>query len=169
MSFSVRTKVEVTGDKHMLERASNALRNRGKVLMERVIRLGLSAAEQRLRDQIAARPDNLSSGRLPASLRPGKEGNIFDVTDYFASAGSNVVYAAQRHFGGRIVPKNAKALAIPLIERLRKDGISPLEIDPNRELFDFVPGSGAKGVIGYLVNPEDDEDKKPPGGNPPQS
>ena len=57
--------------------------------------------------------------------------------------------------GGTILPKTGKALAIPLTDELRKSGLWPRHLDPDRSQMQFIPVHGANpNVIGILVPKE---------------
>jgi hypothetical protein len=68
--------------------------------------------------------------------------------------GSNLPYAAIRQEGGTIVPRTVKALAIPVLDVLRKRQLWPRDLDPTREILQFVPFKGKGTVFGALVNPD---------------
>ena len=147
MAFELKIKVEVTGDRNLFERTSKRLRDT-RPLMRLIGEQGISRAQERLTQVL--KPDaEVRTGNLAASL------TIFDVTGTKVVIGSNLVYAAQVHFGGTILPKNAKSLAIPLITSLKRQQLGPLDVDPGRELLQFVPFTGSKpNVFGLLINPE---------------
>jgi phage gpG-like protein len=154
MATGLNIKVEITGDRTMFERASKALRNT-RPLMQRVASHALSRAVRRL-PEVLKPEGGIRTGRLGASLRPGGAGNIFEVDDLRAVVGTNLPYAAQVQFGGPIVPKPPrKALAIPLDERLARQGIGPREFDPSGELLRFVPVRSSPNVVGLLVLDEE--------------
>ena len=112
---------------------------------------------QVLKQEEAARA--VRTGNLMASLRAGAQGapsvhTVFRTGAFEVEIGTNLVYAAQVHFGGPITPRRAKALAIPVRKSLALQGLGPREIDPARQLLTFVPSRGGKpNVIGYLVDP----------------
>ena len=160
MAFGVQTSLEITGDKELLKRAAAKHRN-PRPFMRQVGVLGMSSAVRRLQTVLKQSDDAVRSGRLAASLNVGPMGqggnanSIFDLSNSMVTVGTNLVYAAQVHFGGTIQPKNAKALAIPLIPSLQRNQIGPLELDPTRELLQFIPITGNKpNVFGLLINPE---------------
>ena len=123
--------------------------------------LGMSSSHARLQTHVSAE-EGISTGKLAASLAvteqgAGGEGTIFELEDDRVQVGSNLPYAAQKHYGGTIRPKPpGKALAIPLLDRIKRSGIGPGEADPNREIYDFVPVAGGVSgdVIGVLVDSE---------------
>lgn len=79
------------------------------------------------------------TGRLMKSLSTGDVDNVAEVGDSSVTVGSNVPYAAMQHRGGTILPTPPrKALAIPINERLRADGVYPRDLDPARELLTLV-------------------------------
>ena len=142
--------VDVGGDRDLFERASSRLGNMRPV-MEAIGHYEVGQAQYRLTQVL--KPDaEVRTGDLQNSL------TVFDVTDDLVTFGSNLVYAAQVHFGGTIEPKpgGAKALAIPLLPSLQRYHLGPLDLDPGRELLQFVPYTGGKpNVFGLLVNPKD--------------
>ena len=143
MAFGVQTTLEITGDKELLKRAAAKHRN-PRPLMRQVGVLGMSSAVRRLQTVLKQSDDAVRSGRLAASLNVGPMGqggnanSIFDLSNSMVTVGTNLLYAAQVHFGGTIMPRNAKALAIPLIPSLQRQQIGPLELDPTRELLQFI-------------------------------
>lgn len=146
--FSVRTTIEITGDKDKFRRAGDRMRNPQR-FMQQVGTLGVASSLRRLNESVS-RSDGISTGLLGASL------TIFEVTLDEAVIGSNRPYAAMRNFGGIIRPKTAKALAIPLDDRIKRLGLSPRDVDPQREILDFVPARGGRSgnIIGLLVDTE---------------
>ena len=161
MAFAVETRIEIGGDRKLFERVSNSLRNT-RELFERIGVLGMSSAARRLEQVLSDDPDAVRTGRLAASLRASRQGGsspdtIFELGAFEVTIGSNVPYAAQVHFGGRIEPTGGrKAIAIPLLAQIKRSGIWPSEADPQRNILTFVPvDGGAKGnVIGLLVDEE---------------
>ena len=152
MASGLNVRVTISGDRTMFERALKAFRE-PKRLMSRVGILALSSAGRRL-PSVLKSEGAIRTGRLAASLTQGGEGNVFEESDFRVVVGSNLPYAAQVHYGGIIEPKNAKALAIPLTDALKRQGIGPRELDPNRELLRFVPYTGSKpNVFALLVDP----------------
>ena len=146
--FSVRTRITITGDVDKWRRAADRMRN-PKEFMKQVGTLGVSSSLRRLNSAVSEN-EGLSTGLLGASL------TIFEVTLDEAVIGSNLPYAAMRNFGGIIRPKTAKALAIPLDNRIKRLGFSPRDVDPQREILDFVPAGGGRSgnVFGLLVDTE---------------
>lgn len=150
MPTGLNMRVEITGDRTLFERAAKAFRE-PKRLMQKVAVLALSSAGGRL-TQVLKQEGSIRTGRLAVSLAPGGDGNVFEISDFKLEVGTNLRYAAQVHYGGIIEPKNAKALAIPLTDDLKRAGIGPRELDPNRELLHFQPYKGSKpNIIGLLV------------------
>jgi len=146
-------RVAITGDRTMFERAAKAFRE-PKRLMRRVGILALSSAGRRL-TTVLKKEGAIRTGRLAASLSEGGAGNVFEISDLKVEVGSNLPYAAQVHYGGIIEPKNAKALAIPLQDHLKRHGIGPRELDPSGKLLKFVPYTGSKpNIFGLLVADE---------------
>lgn len=153
MATGLNMKMVVTGDRTMFERTSKAMRNT-RPLMRRVGTQALNSAVGRL-PQVLKQEGAIRTGRLGASLSPGGEGNVFEIDNVQALVGTNLPYAAQVQFGGTILPRNAKALAIPLDERLARHGIGPREFDPSGELLRFVPTRSKSNIIGLLVADEE--------------
>ncbi|MEK6798026.1 MAG: hypothetical protein AABZ12_03595 [Planctomycetota bacterium] len=157
--LNIRTRLDLSGDRDLFTRVSKAFRN-PRDLMRKIGVLGMSSAVRRLQSQIAARPDTLSSGRLMASLTVARDGGsrsaetIFDLSDQAVEIGSHVRYAAQRQYGGIILPVHARALAIPLTDRLKRDGIGPREADPSGKLLRFQPilRPTKPNVVGLLID-----------------
>ena len=146
---NLKVRLDVSGDRRLFERTSNRLRN-PRTLMRRIGEFGVGQAKFRLTQVLRADADAVRTGDLQNSL------TVFEVTDSRVIIGSNLVYAAQVHFGGTIVPRPPrKALAIPLVPALQRQQLGPLDIDPNREFLRFIPISSAKpNVVGLLINPE---------------
>ena len=117
----------------------------------------MSHAGERL-TSVLKQGDAVRSGLLSASLNVGTGGGgtgdtVFEISDLKAVVGSNLRYAAQVHYGGTIVPVNAKALAIPLNDRLQRGGIGPRELDPTGEKLTFLPAKGGKpNATGVLID-----------------
>ena len=146
--FNVRTTIEITGDKDKFRRAADRMRNPER-FMKQVGTLGVSSSLRRLNDSVS-QSDGLSTGLLGDSL------TMFEITIDEAVIGSNLPYAAIRNFGGIIRPRTAKALAIPLVDKLKRIGLSPRDVDPQREILDFVPASGGRSgnVFAVLIDEE---------------
>lgn len=102
------------------------------------------------------------TGNLMASLNVGATGGgggdtIFEVAGDHVRCGTSVPYAAQVHFGGIIEPRNAKALAIPLGDRLKRDQMGPRELDPTGKHLRFMLYTGGKpNVFGLLIDDDGD-------------
>ena len=170
MATGLNMKMTITGDRAMFERAAKALRN-PKPLMQRVGTLALSSSVRRL-SSVLKQGDAIRTGRLGASLSPGGEANVFEISDFQAIVGTNLPYAAQVQYGGTILPKNAKALAIPLDPQIARQGLGPREVDPSGDLLSFVPYTGSKpNVFALLIDrgmqgPLTKRKKKREGGTP---
>lgn len=110
---------------------------------------GVGQAKFRL-TQVLKPDSEVRTGDLQNSL------TVFSVSDSRVVIGSNLVYAAQVHFGGTIRPRPGhKALAIPLLPALQRQQLGPLDIDPNRDFLTFMHYTGGKpNVFGLLINPE---------------
>lgn len=160
MALTQAITLDIGGDRELFERVSKRLR-RPRDLMLQVGVLGASSAVRRLSTVLSQEEDAVRTGRLGASLTVATRGRsgpdtIFELSDDSVAVGTNLRYAAQVQFGGRIEPATGKALAIPLNKRLKRSRLWPRDLDPGRELLDFVPISGgASGnVIGLLVDSE---------------
>lgn len=159
MALRVRTTLTIHGDRTLLERASKNLRAT-RTFMERVGVLGLSAADRRLSTVLRQDEKAIRTGDLARSLTRGGEGNVFDVGAFSVEVGTGVHYAAQVQHGGTIFPKNVKALAIPVNDRLKRQQLGPRDIDPTRELLRFVPFStGKPNIIGGLIDEGETDDQ----------
>ena len=154
--YTMQTTVDFSGDRDAIKRTSAAFRN-SRELMERVGLLGLLSASRRVQAQVA-QSEGTSTGRLQASLAKGGKDNLFAASDHQVDVGSNLRYAAQRHFGGTIYPASGDALAIPVNPYLKRHGIWPSELDPSRSILQFRPTkqSGKANIFGVLINPEDE-------------
>lgn len=147
MGSGLNMRVTITGDRTMFERAAKAFRE-PKRLMSRIAIAAMKSTDAKLDKVLRADTKAERSGRLAVSIQ------AFEISDVRAVVGSNLPYAAQVHYGGIIEPKEAKALAIPLTDALKRQGIGPRELDPNRELLRFVPYTGSKpNVFGLLIDP----------------
>jgi hypothetical protein len=109
-----------------------------------------------LDDVLSNDPDAVRTGRLAASLRVSARGaasgdGIFDLGDDFVRVGSSVPYARQLQFPKPILPKKGKALAIPLTTKLKRQQVSPRDIDPQRQVLSFIPSDDGRG-IGVLID-----------------
>jgi len=147
--------LKITGDQGMFERASKALRA-PRPLMKQIGVLQMSSAVNRLTQVLAQHPDGgVRSGRLMASIRAGAQGNggndtVFALSNDAIGVGSNLPYAAIRQFGGTILPKKpGGALAIPLVDALKRSGQSPLEFDLS---FQPIIGGATGNVFGLLID-----------------
>ena len=154
--LTVKTSIRVQGDAaDLLKQASTGLRS-PREFLSRVGVLGMSSSVRRLGEVTIQEEGSIRSGRLGASLRSSVNGGdtVFELSDTQIEVGSNVPYAAQVHHGGTILPKPGnKALAIPLTTQLKRDHLSPSDIDPQRQLLTFIPITGMKpNVVGVLVD-----------------
>lgn len=161
--FATKTSLEFTGDWAQFPRAAERL-DKPRELLRKIGVLGMSSSARRCQAAIAGR-EGISTGELYASLHAGAEGmpaegTIFDLGETEVIVGSNLPYAAQRNFGGIIEPKEAGALAIPVVDRLKRERLSPSELDPNRSILRFQPITGGKAnVFAVLI----DEGSEPTG------
>jgi len=150
--MDLRLSVAIEGDREMFVRTARTLNNT-RPLVEAIGVLGLSSMGRRLAT-VLKQGDAIRSGRLAASLTMGGAGNVFELSDTEVAVGSNLPYAAQVHFGGFILPKDAKALAIPLDPILQRQGIGPREYAGELR---FQPIMGAKpNVMGLLIDDKAD-------------
>ncbi len=157
MAFTVQTRLEIKGD-GQFARVAERLRN-PRPLMKKVGVLMMSSALGRLPKVLRQGGDVVRSGRLSASIRAGVSGRagrdtVFRLSDTRVQVGSNLPYAAQVHFGGTILPKKGKALAIPLLARLQRQGMAPADFP--KGALDFVPAKRKSGgLIGFLVDADE--------------
>ena len=155
----VGIRVSVTGDELMFERTSGALRS-PRPLLKQIGVLVLGESLDRLTRVLKQEEARVRSGRLTASLMVSDAGggnadSVFELDNRHVVVGSNVPYARQVHEGGPIRPKPPnKALAIPLIDSLKRDELWPRDLDPAHEILEFVPSKGK--AIGVLVDPENE-------------
>ena len=162
--FATKVSLEFTGDWAQYPRAADRLEG-PRELLRKIGVLGMSSSARRCQAAVAAHGEGISTGKLYNSLHAGSrgmpaEGTIFDLSEAEVVIGSNLPYAAQRNFGGIIEPKTAKALAIPVVDRLRREGIEPHELDPDRSMLRCQPITGAKpNVFAVLI----DEGQDPTG------
>ncbi len=159
MSTAVKIQVVSSGNQKAFEKAVNALKN-PRVLIRRVGVLGMSSGVRRLETVLRQDKDAIRTGQLGRSIRVrpngdgGNQNTIFTVEDARGEFGTNLKYAAQVHFGGRIDPVNAKALAIPLTAQLKRAQVSPRELPlVTQANLKFIPrrSKGKPGIIGYLL------------------
>ena len=154
----VGMRVSVTGDELMFERTEGALGS-PRPLLKQIGVLVLGESLERLTRVLKQEDAGVRSGRLTASLLVSplgdvNEDSVFELDDRHVIVGTNVPYAAQVQLGGPIRPKTAKALAIPLVDQLKRDELWPRDLDPAREILEFVPSKGQ--AIGVLVDPENE-------------
>lgn len=165
MALNITTAIQIEGKAgEVLDRAAARLRE-PRTFLRKVGVLGLSSAVRRLGASLKM-DRAIRTGRLMASLgaisdtaqkaNPDRA-DVFELSNFEVTVGSNLEYAAQRQYGGTIVPREQKALAIPLPDALKRAGRGPRDLDPNRELLTFVPYRGGKpNIIGFLVDPGDE-------------
>lgn len=159
----VSTRITLTGDVENFARTAGKMADTRPLLRQCGVAI-MSRAVERVDDGM----EGVSSGRLKASLMVGPEGGagsldaIFELTDERVTVGSNVPYAAQRHFGGTIRPKPGhKLLAIPLPDTLKRAQLWPRDLDPGHDILEFVrPIDGGapvlvdeEGELGYGKGP----------------
>ncbi len=154
---AVKASLEFTGDWAQFERGAARL-EKPRELLQAIGVLGMSSSARRCQEAVQANAEGISTGKLYNSLNAGgrgmpAEGTIFDLSAAEVVIGSNLPYAAQRNFGGIIEPKTAKALAIPVVDHLKREGLSPRELDPDRSILRFQPITGAKpNVFAVLID-----------------
>lgn len=160
--LAVQVTLEWTGDTDKFERAAKRVRN-PRELMKQIGIVGMRGSFERLRKSLDA--GGIKTARLAGSLNVAADGGggttntIFDLQKERVVIGSNLPYAAQKNFGGRIEPRPPnKALAIPLTDSLKRSGIGPRGIDPSGDSLAFVPivGGASGNVFGLLVVDDDD-------------
>ena len=158
MPTGLTMSIEISGDKEMYARVADAMR-KPREFMEAVGVYAMSRAVERLETVLRQDADAIRTGRLAASLTVGggrfgsNPDTVWNLSDTTIECGTNLVYAAQVQYGGDIFPVNAKALAIPLTPKLKRAGLWPSELDPNRDVLQFVPIQGGN-VIGLLIDEE---------------
>jgi hypothetical protein len=154
MAINIQTRIDVSGPAGDLAEIGRKMRSPRPLLLA-VGLMGLQSGVVRLNDVLGKKSkDAVRTGRLAASLSLGGPDSVFELGEYQVEFGSNLPYAAQVQYGGTIVPQNAKALAIPLPVELKRAGLWPSDLDPNRELLKFVPYMGSKpNIIGLLIDP----------------
>jgi len=127
--------VERSGEQRALVTASRQLGDL-RPWLEDTAEWLLRSAVERLQSRDTP---GFQSGRLIRSLSEGGDGNIAEYGEHSVSVGSNLPYARKQHEGGTILPTPPrKALAIPINERLRTDGVYPRDLDPSRELLTLI-------------------------------
>jgi len=123
-------------------------------LLRAVAILGMGSATVRLNDVLGKKSkDAVRTGRLAASLMVGDADSVFELGEYQVEFGSNLPYAAQVQYGGTIMPREAKALAIPIPVELKRSRLWPKDFAEG--ILQFVPYAGSKpNVFGLLFDPE---------------
>ena len=157
MAYGLRMSVELS-DPEMFERLADKVAKPRPFLQACGVSL-LEAAGGRLDTVLKRGADVVRSGHLEKSLQAtgpgtGSADSIFDLGDLEVYVGSSLPYAAQVNEGGRIEPRDAKALAIPLTAQLQRHGIGPVELDPGRDVLRFVFSNKKPNVIGVLIDEE---------------
>lgn len=110
---------------------------------------------QRVKERLAAKlKGGHHTNRLGRSWTIGAPDNVFRHGRDFAEAGSALPYARKVNEGGTIRPREMENLAIPLTDKLRRmDDNWPRDIDPGRDILEFIPLEGKH--TGLLINPDD--------------
>ncbi len=156
MAVGLKLSLSITGDKDVFERLPKALRN-PRPFLEEVGRLGRTSAVNRLPSVLKQDGDAVRTGLLAGSIQGSGKGaayTIFNLSDLKVEFGTNLRYAAQVQNGGRIDPKNAKALAIPLTRQLKIAQLSPSELpQATQDELVFLPTSKRPNIIGVLLLP----------------
>lgn len=160
--MAIRTSVEINGDP--LREIRDSYGARGLAEFGQVVgSYMLSKMVDRLVTSYV--DDGYRTGLLSNSLGIGHPQNIFELgrdgNGMAVTAGSRVEYAAQQNFGGVIRPRNAKMLAIPLTDAVKRSLQSPKDMDPERNIFSVIPardGESAllvdtEGVLGFGTKP----------------
>ena len=147
--LSMRT--TISGDAEAYERAAGKLGDL-RPLLKQIGTLMLSQAVERLPRVLKMEEGGVRTGRLAASLLVGDGNNVWELGENTVRVGSNLAYAAQVQFGGPITPVSGKFLAIPLVDQLKRDQLWPRDLDPNREILEFVPSQTGRAPV--LMDPE---------------
>jgi len=143
-------RISLTGDGEMFGRGGRKLADMGP-LYKQVGTLLLSQAGERLTRVLKMEEAGVRSGRLAASLTQGDPHNIYEQGQNSVRVGTNLAYAAQVQYGGTIYPREGRALAIPLVDRLKRDELWPRDLGPSRELLEYVPGKAGRAPV--LIDP----------------
>lgn len=148
MSIAVKVSVEITGtDLEVIARGAGDL----TPFHKKVNVLMLQRAQRRLASKTVR--SEVRSGNLVRSLAIGGPKNINRLGRNFGEIGSALEYARKVNDGGRIFPKNAKALAVPVTQRTKRSRLWPRDVDPGRQRLQLIPREGKPPL---LVDPDDD-------------
>ena len=117
---------------------------------------GMGAMHRQLVAGLKMEDAGIRTGRLTGSLLAhgpgqGTQDSVFEVSGFHAEVGTSVPYAAQVNLGGTIRPREAKALAIPLTDKLKRSGLWPRDLDPGREKLELIPLKTGDGAV--LIDP----------------
>ena len=153
MALNIQTRIDVSGPAGDLAEIGRRMRSPRRLLRDVAI-LGMSSAVQRLPGVLGKKgKDAVRTGLLAASLHVGKADNVFELGDYQIEFGSNRTYPAQVQYGGTIMPREAKALAIPIPVELKRSRLWPKDFEEG--ILQFLPYTGSKpNVFGLLFDPE---------------
>jgi len=153
MAINIRTRIDVSGPAGDLAEIGRRIRS-PRPLLRAVAILGMDSATVRLNDVLGKKSkDAVRTGRLAASLMIGDADSVFELGEYQVEFGSNLPYAAQVQYGGTIMPREAKALAIPIPVELKRSRLWPKDFEEG--ILQFLPYTGSKpNVFGLLFDPE---------------
>jgi len=153
MAINIRTRIEVSGPAGDLAEIGRKMRN-PRPLLQAVGVMGMLSATVRLNDVLGKKSkDAVRTGRLAGSLMVGDADSVFELGEHQVEFGSNLPYAAQVQYGGTIMPREAKALAIPIPVELKSSRLWPKDFEEG--ILQFVPYTGSKpNVFGLLFDPE---------------
>ena len=146
----VNLRYSFSGDWGMFDRGGAHLADLGP-LLKQIGTLLLSQAGECLTRVLKMEDAGVRSGRLAASLTRGDPHSVYEQGEAWVRVGSNLPYAAQVQYGGTIYPREGRALAIPLVDRLKRDELWPRDLDPSRELLEYVPGKAGRAPV--LIDP----------------
>ena len=147
MPITVKITIDTSGvDLSALSDAERDFTDFHKKVNALVLQRGL----QRLNAKATRSP--IRTGRLTSSLLPGGRDQINRVGQSFGEVGSSVEYARKVQEGGRIFPRDAKALAVPVTERTKRSLLSPRDVDPGRKRLEFVPRKGKPPLLIDIEN-----------------
>lgn len=144
--------MQVVVDDAQLRRGFAALSKVGGNLRPVLGEIGLFM-QRSARRRLRARPRR----RLGIRTHKLEQSIAMRLEAFAVTVGSNLVYAPIQQVGGTIVPKTARALAIPMQASLARRGVWPRDF-PEGALR-FVPAKrGARGTVGYLFENDGESD-----------
>ncbi len=160
MAVGLKLSLSITGDRAVFERLPKALRN-PRPLLNEIGLLGQKSAAERLPSVLKQVVGGVRTGLLAGSIAGTGEGaafSVFNLSDLRVEIGTKLRYAAQVQHGGRINPKDAKALAIPLTRQLKIAQLSPSELpQATQDELVFLPTNKRPNIIGVLLLPAKSE------------